>query len=227
MADDADRSERLLDRLAPGDRAELERVATERRYAAGADLFHEGDPAGWVVGILKGTVKITTHAPDGREDVLAMCTPGEVLGELAAIDRGSRSATATAVEPVRALIVAADDFRAFLSANPSATMTVLVVLARRIRDADRRDLEYTSLDSVRRVAARLTEMADRFGAERDEGAIDVELSITQEELAGWAGCSLEATGKALAKLRNLGWIETGRRQVTILDLDSLRERATA
>ncbi len=226
MGTDAERTERLLDRLAPGDRAELERVATERRYAAGADLFHEGDPVGWVVGILEGTVKVTTHAPDGREDVLAICAPGEVLGELAAIDGGSRSATATAVEPVRALLVAADDFRGFLASSQSATTTLLVTLAGRIRDAGRRDLEYTSLDSVRRVAARLTEMAERFGAERDEGAIEVKLAITREELAGWAGCSLEATGKALSKLRNLGWIETGRRQVTILDLDSLRDRAT-
>jgi CRP-like cAMP-binding protein len=55
--------------------------------------------------------------------------------------------------------------------------------------------------------------------------VRIDLPLTQEELAGWAGASREAVTKALHSLRELGWIETGRRTVTIRDIDALRGRA--
>ena len=53
----------------------------------------------------------------------------------------------------------------------------------------------------------------------------IELAITQEELAGWTGSSREAVISALRTLRELGWIETRRRGVTVLEIEQLRRRA--
>jgi CRP-like cAMP-binding protein len=53
----------------------------------------------------------------------------------------------------------------------------------------------------------------------------VTLPITQEDLAGWTGSSLEATAKALRTLRSLGWISTGRRTLEVHDLEAVRGRA--
>jgi CRP/FNR family cyclic AMP-dependent transcriptional regulator len=55
--------------------------------------------------------------------------------------------------------------------------------------------------------------------------VRITLPITQEELAGWTGASLESTAKALRTLRSLGWIATGRRAIEVHDLAALRGRA--
>jgi CRP-like cAMP-binding protein len=72
------------------------------------------------------------------------------------------------------------------------------------------------------VAGRLVELAERFGVQRSDSALEVALPITQEELASWSASSRESTARALRTLRGLGLIETNRRRLTVLDLDGLR-----
>lgn len=215
----------LLDRLPAADRAELERRGTRRRYRAGAPLFHEGDPSDWVAVVLGGRVKVSAVAGEGKEVVLAVCSSGDVLGELSAIDGLSRSATATAVDTVEALVVPVAGFRGFLGASPTASLLLLQSIAGRLRDADRREVEYTALDSMSRVATRLVELAERFGVPDRQGGVEIRLPITQDELAGWSGCSREAVGKALQALRARGWVRTGRRSIVVVDPQGLRSRA--
>jgi CRP-like cAMP-binding protein len=110
----------LLDRLPAADRAELERRGTRRRYRAGAPLFHEGDPPDWVAVVLGGRVEVSAVTGDGKEVVLAVCSSGDVLGEVSAIDGLSRSATATAVDTVEALVVPVDGFRGVPRGQPNS-----------------------------------------------------------------------------------------------------------
>jgi CRP-like cAMP-binding protein len=214
----------LLHRLSDADRADLVGRGTERRFRAGTTLFNEGDASDWVVGILEGRVKVAAITEDGREVVLAVCTPGEVLGELAAVDGRPRSATATSIDEVRAVVVPVAEVRDFLGTHPEAAMLLLESVAERLRDADRREVEYAALDSIGRVASRLVQLAERFGVPADDG-VRIELPFSQDELAGWTGCSREAVGKALQSLRRRGSITTGRRSITVLDLEGLRGRA--
>ena len=215
----------LLARLAPADREAFDAKTTTRRYRANNIIFHEGDPSDWVLGIESGHVKISASTQVGREVVLAICEPGELLGDLAGLDGETRSATATAMESVTASMLHVDAFHAFLSDHPVVALELLRSLAERLRAADRRRVEYASLDSVGRVASRLVELTERFGTPAD-GGIRVELPITQSELAGWSGCSVEATTKALRALRDHCDIETARRSITVLDLAALRGRAS-
>lgn len=215
----------LLAELTDDDREAFEQSATRRAYPSGSTLFHEGDPSDWVLGIVEGRVKVSALTAEGREVVLAVCGPDEVLGELSAVDGRPRSATATAIDQVVALMMSVDDFAAYLVRHPSAALVLLRSLAARLRDADRRDVEYVALDSEGRVAARLVELAERFGTTHVDGGVHIELPMTQDELAGWTGCSSESVGKALHRLRGRGHIDTGRRSITVLDVDALRRRA--
>jgi CRP-like cAMP-binding protein len=76
---------------------------------------------------------------------------------------------------------------------------------------------------VGRLAQRLVELSERFGVDGEHG-IEVELPLSQEELASWIGASREAVSKAFKVLRSLRIVETGRRRVTILDFDALVQR---
>lgn len=194
-----------------------------RRLPRGATLFSEGDRSDTVAYLLSGRVKVSYHTDAGDEVVLALHGPGQLLGELSAIDGRPRSASVTAVEPVEVLVVTADAFRQFLSAHPEVGIELLRLLADRLRDSDRKRVEFGSQDVVGRVAARLHELADRYGV-AGNGTVTVELPLTQEELAAWVGASREGVSKALRVLRERGVITTGRRRIVVHDREELARR---
>ena len=213
----------FLGELAADERAALEQVGSVRHYKRGDVLFHQGDDAGAVLVLLDGHVK-AAMLNDGREVILAFPGPGELLGELSAVDGEPRSATVRAVDEVEALVIPGSAFRAFLEHRPRIALTLLRSVVARLRESDRQRVDYAVNDVVVRVAGRLVELCERFGAEHD-GQIDTGLAITQDELAAWAGASREAVAKAMGILRALGWIRTERRRTVVLDLPALRRYA--
>jgi CRP-like cAMP-binding protein len=196
----------------------------ERRFRKGQALFHEGGAANRVLVLLRGRVKVLTVTETGKDVVLAFRGPGDLLGELAAIDGSPCSATVEAIEPVEALALAEPDFRGFLRAHPDVALLLLETVTRRLRDADRKRVEYGAHDAAGRVAARLVELAETYGETGPDG-VRIGLPISQEELAAWTGSSREAVSKALQSLRNAGWVTTRRRSLTLRDVEALRRRS--
>ena len=171
-------------------------------------------------------MKIASVSEDGRESVLAFRGPGEVLGELSAIDGRPRSAGVDARStPSRRSSIPTADFRAFLERSPAAALWILTRLIARLREADRKRAEFGASDTIGRVAARLVELAGEYGREQPGGGVRIDLPITQEELASWVGSSREGVNKALHTLRGLRWVETERRAITVLDMEAAAKRA--
>jgi CRP/FNR family transcriptional regulator, cyclic AMP receptor protein len=214
----------FLDALSQGNVDELRGLGRVRRYPVGARLFNEREPGNAVLVLLAGRVKLSSTTESGREALLGIRVPGELIGEMSAIDVAPRSATATALEPVEVLSVSSEAFVAYLERTPGVALVLVRILNRRLRDADRKRIEFLAQDTVGRVCSRLVELAERFG-EPDEEGTHIDIAITQEDLAGWTGSSREAVIRALRTLRELGWIATRRRGVTLLDVEMLRRRA--
>jgi CRP-like cAMP-binding protein len=193
-------------------------------FEPGERLLLEGEPGDKVLLVLRGRVKVSHATSDGRETVLDFRGPGELVGELSALDQAPRSSSVTAIEAVEALVVSAADFRSLLE-RPGFAGELLQMLSARFRDADRKRVEFGASDTVGRVAARLVELAERYGQPGGSGIV-IALPISQEELAGWTAASRAGMANALRTLRELGWIETERRRITVRDLEALRERAS-
>jgi CRP/FNR family transcriptional regulator, cyclic AMP receptor protein len=195
-----------------------------RSYPRGSAIWHEGQVGDRVLIVNSGCVKLSRFTEDGREVVLGIRGPGDLLGELAAIEPRPRTASALALDDVEAMVVPPRDFEAFLQDHPDVVRLVLRIVASRLADADSKRVEISAQDTLARVAARILELAQRFGEEQGE-TVSIELPLSQEELAAWTGCSRDSVVKALGAMRTLGWIETGRRHITVLDAKSLRARA--
>jgi CRP/FNR family cyclic AMP-dependent transcriptional regulator len=193
------------------------------RFRRGQALFTQGDRAERVFVIERGSVILTSTASSGREIVLGLRGPGDAIGELSALDLSPRSAGAIAVGQVDATVAPSSALIRALH-DTAIAMDLLRVLADRLRDADRKRLEFAALGTLGRVAWRLDELSERFGEQTADG-IQVELPLSKEQLASWCGASREATVKALAALRSLGCIATGRRSLLIRDVDALRRHA--
>jgi CRP/FNR family transcriptional regulator, cyclic AMP receptor protein len=107
-------AETFLEALTPDEAADLRASGRERHYDTNLALFHEGDDAGSVIVLLAGRAKITLLSSSGREVIVAVRGPGDLLGELAALIDAPRSATVVTIEQVDALIVSGSAFAAFL-----------------------------------------------------------------------------------------------------------------
>lgn len=212
--------------LDPEARAALRESGRSQRYRPGSVVLYEGQLEAPVVIVLEGLARVSAVTSDGRELVLAFRGPGSILGELAALDHGKCSATVTAVEDIQAITLPPHAFHDFLHAHPDAAITLLRLLGARLRDADRKRVEFAAMDTPGRLAARVVELADRFGQPQPDGSVLVGIPLSQEELATWIGSSREATVKALGQLRNLGLVETGRKRILVHDIAALRRRST-
>jgi CRP/FNR family cyclic AMP-dependent transcriptional regulator len=224
-----DRGERrkrgFVAELTDDDRDDLVAMGRPQRYRAGSIVMNEGDVSGRVLMIQSGRIKVYSVAESGHETLLAIRTSGDLVGELSAIDGQPHSATVSALDHVQAIVLSASRFREFLATHPNASQQLLHDIASRLRDADRKRVEFGAFDSVGRVAARLVEMAERFGTPV-EGGVRIDIGMSQDDLASWIGCARESVAKALRQLRERGWVTTNRRAFVVSDLDALRGRAT-
>lgn len=202
--------------LTPEEWTAWEAAGRAVRYRRGEVMFHEGAPSDRVLALRAGEARVAVATPSGRELVLAVKGPGDLLGELGALDGRPRSASAVAVCEVDALALSPSAFERFLDEHPRLAVRMLRALAAQVRDSDDQQVERGSGDVVARVARRLAQLAVASGADRPE------LALTQDDLAGWVGATREATNRALATLRGEGCIATERRRIVVLDPASLQ-----
>ena len=174
--------------------------------------------------LLSGRAKVATIGGAGREAIVAVRGPGDLIGELSAIDGGPRSGTVTTLEPAEALLVAGSAFAALLERRPRIALVILRMVAGRLRYADSQQAQFATHDVVGRVAQRLVELGERFGEEADGSDRDRAAALPGGA-GGVDGRSREAVSKALQLFRSLRVLETGRKHITVLDPEALRRRA--
>lgn len=210
--------------LDQSERDALDGLGVVQAFPRGSLLMFEREPGERVMVLLSGRVKISQVGRDGRELVLSIRDPGDVLGELAFIDHQPRVASVTALEPVSALVITSRLFRSHLERTPRVAVALLEVITRRFRETTRKRAQLAELDTVGRLAARIVELSERYGNPAD-GGVMVALPLSREELAAWTGASRTGVAHALQTLRELGWVETDRRRLVVRDLPALRGRA--
>jgi CRP/FNR family cyclic AMP-dependent transcriptional regulator len=219
------RPSEFLELLTEADREGLEAIGRHVLADRPEVLLARGDAADRVLVLRSGRVKVTVPSTTGSDTVLTFRGPGALLGEQALIDDQPRGANVIAIEPVELLVIAASAFRAYLHQRPQVALAMLAMLSSRLRASDARLTEFAAADTLGRVCARLVELCDVHGETGTAGSVLITLPITQDDLAGWTGASIESTAKALRALRSLGWITTGRRAIEVHDVAALRDRA--
>jgi CRP/FNR family transcriptional regulator, cyclic AMP receptor protein len=187
-------------------------------------VFAEGEPGDRLYIIISGKVKIGRRYPDGRESLLTIMGPSDMFGELSMFDPGPRTSSAVTVTGVRAVSMDREALRAWIAHRPEIAERLLRVLARRLRRTNDNLADLIFTDVSGRVAKRLLQLAQRFGAQ-EGGMMRVTHDLTQEELAQLVGATRETVNKALADFADRGWIQLDGKCVLICDSERLTKRA--
>jgi CRP-like cAMP-binding protein len=176
-------------------------------------LFHQGDAGRHVFVIREGAVKVVRAEADGGQAMLSVRTVGDVVGDMAALDRGLRSATVVALGRVQAQMVTAAQFRTFV-ARPSVAAGYTLYTVDRLRQSDIQRSELALLPVRTRLARTLLRLA--------AGSI---VHLAQQDLARYVGASRNAVVEELSALREAGIITTRREMTVVCDTVSLQRIA--
>src|SRR5687767_3368240 len=207
--------------------ATLERIAalaTQKNYRRGEIVFSAGDAGDALFGVVSGRIRISTGNADGREIFLNIMEPGDTFGEIALLDGGTRTATATAMDASELVSLRRDPLFGLLEKEPKTTLELLRLCGERLRWTSGLLEDAALLDAPARLAKRLLSLSELHGEDGDGGR---SVRISQEELANFLGVSRQAVNEQLQEWKAKGWLALGRGTVTVRDAAALRRAISA
>ncbi len=216
----------LFAELSPSELSTVSALARVRSFAGREAVVVQSDPADALFAIIRGRLKVVSCGPDGRDTVLGIMAEGEVFGEVALLDGGTRSATVTAIEPCELLVVERQPFMELLGNSPAICVKLLGVLAKRLRRLSQRSEDAAFLDVPSRLARSLLDLASRFGERRERSTdICIELKLSQQELGDLIGATRESINKHLSDWSRQGLVRMHAGRMIIANIESLRRIA--
>ena len=187
-------------------------------FAKGKELLVQGDPGDMMLILTEGTARVSMLTAGGREIVLAYAEPGAVLGEIALLDGGERTASVTATSAGSALQLGRNALKDFAASHPEFTWSLMQQLARRLRTADQTIESDRAYASGPRLARYLKRLIRKDAAETTH-----RVELSQTELGNFAGMSREHINRQLRSWEESGVISLEQGRVRVLDADMLED----
>ncbi|HMG34984.1 MAG TPA: Crp/Fnr family transcriptional regulator [Blastocatellia bacterium] len=200
--------------------AAITRIVERRR---GDMIYLPGDASQSVYFLKEGRIKITGLSEDGHEVLLDIIGPGEIFGELGAIQETPRTTAAQALEDAVLCEVDREDFEEMLATNPQMSLKVLKGFGSRLKRIEAQLLRLISKDVPTRVREALVDLIDAQRTVRPE--VPVKIGLTQQDVANLVGASRQETARALKELEYSGAVELRYRSIVVRTPDKLRDRA--
>jgi len=186
-----------------------------RRYPKGTPLFERGDHADSLLLIMSGRVKISNITTDAREVVLNFLGSGDILGEIASLDGGARTASAMAHQDTQIFQLYRRDLLPVLTQHPAALLEIVQLLCERLRTIS--GLVEDNLRDMRgRFAAGILRLATQHGRRTSRG-IEINLAVNQRDLGNYVGLSRENTNRQINRLMSEGVIRISDGVLTIVN----------
>jgi CRP/FNR family transcriptional regulator len=210
---------RFLHSASPTALDALAATAVCLRYAEGATIFLEGEPAAGLFVVEQGIVKISRVSLEGREYIMHLVEPGDTFNDVATLDGGPNPAHATAHTDVVIWRIDRDDLRRLAWEHPDLAWALIEDLAARARVA----VGLVHDLAMRSVRGRLAHLLLEQAESRDTDV--VQRLLTQEEMAARLGTVREMVGRTLRSMATDGILEFDRHRIVILDPQRLAEEA--
>lgn len=197
----------------------LEQLAarmTKKVLRRGANIFAKGDAGVGLIGVMRGSVKISVLSADGREAVLNVINAGEIFGEMALLDGRPRSADATAMSDCELVSMDRGTFTSTLRGQPDVLLKVIEFLCARLRRTSEQVQDVMFLNAPARLAKALLQLADKQ---------EHKAKITQRDISQIIGLSREMTNRQLRIWERANWVKLERGGVVLVQPRQLEKIA--
>ncbi len=187
-------------------------------------IFHEGSPANGLYVVCRGAVKVYQSDRFGRDHILAVAEPGDVLGELPLDPGKPYSVSAEALTDTQLCYLPRERLFHFLRLHPVVSVRLIAALSKALGVARRKAVTLALKPAEGRLVELLLELAGGRGAGKRQPG--VALSYSRRQIGEMIGVSTETAIRLLAQLKRKGAIDVQSRQISVTDLAMLRRLGT-
>jgi CRP-like cAMP-binding protein len=196
------------------------KLGTAVVYSARHQVFRQGEESHHVLVLLEGLMKVVVHTEFGRPVLLGLRGRGDLLGEMSMLERRRRSANVVTCTPAQVKLIRNAQLSDFFDRNPEAWAAMAGSLSARLNKANVRRAEFVACPAPVRVGRVIAEMAHTHGVRTSDGW-DLDVALTQAEIASLAGVALATFEKALHLLHRSGLVHRRSRRIVVDDLARL------
>lgn len=201
---------------------ELIRMAeckTSYTIKKGEPIFEEGEVTNGIYCIKDGVCKLSKLSDNGKDQIVKLVKPGELLGQRSMISDEPANLSAVALEDMEVCFIPRSEVMQFFTQNNQFSMNVMRTICDDLKGADDHMVNMAQKTVRQRLAETLIYLEDTFGKNED-GSLRIQLS--REELAGMIGTATESCIRLLSELNKSDYIELTGKKITLLDKNKLK-----
>lgn len=192
----------------------LKRLSVPRRYNKDETIYSVGMGGSSAFFIETGKVEVSVTNMSGSRTLLSLMGPGEILGDIAMLDGGPRSADATAATETSGRVLTRTVFLEILEKDTALAMAIIELLCGKLRTLTDIYADQRATDASRRLSRSILRLFDKWGKPGSEGVELLDADLSQSDLGDFAGLARENVNRHMRR-----WTETG---ILSLDADGMR-----
>lgn len=184
-------------------------------FKRGQVLFHEGNPAFGVYCISSGKIKLTKMSEAGKETLIHIAGPGDIVGFQHMLQAGSNDVTATALEESQVCFLDRQFLQKLVQEENSCAMELLGHVARDMTALQERMTGIQSRSVRERVEYLLNELGNRFGTPSSEG-IRLNVQLSRDEMASMLGMATETLIREISMLKEENFLKQDGKTIILM-----------
>lgn len=207
-------------------RSQFLACGTRKAWPASATVFAQGEAGQSMLVLSSGRAEISRMSVNGTPVIVGYLGPGDVVGELALLDKSPRSASVVAATPLTGILISFENVEQFLLDHPRVMMSMLIDLAGKLRVANELAESRSLASGGARLARCLLDLTVRWGIEDEPGTIRIQERFSQATLGRLSNLSRENVNRHLSRWEKAGVISRGAGWLTLRDVEFMQHRAS-
>jgi len=200
---------------------ELDRIVVRHNpYQPGQHLFRPGDPSHALFAVRSGALKSYCITADGEEQVLGFTLPGELAG-MDGLSGGCYSSATVVLETSSVCELPFSRLEGLCQELPGLHKQMMHLMGREITDDQHMLMLLGKRTAEERLASFLLSLSSRYHS-RGLSQTEFNLPMSRQDIGNYLGMAIETVSRLFAHFQDRKLLEVQRRQVKILDLDSIR-----
>ena len=188
----------------------------------GEPIFEEGESVNGIYCVKDGVCKLSKLSANGKDQIVKLVKPGELLGQRSMISDEPANLSAVALEDMEVCFIPKSEVLGFFNNNNQFSMNVMKTICGDLKESDDHMVSMAQKTVKERLAETLLYLEDTFGKNDDN---TLKLQLSREELAGMIGTATESCIRLLSELNKAGLIELIGKKIAIKDRNKLRRMA--
>lgn len=201
---------------------EIEALKICSVFKKGETIFREGAYASGVYCINAGKIKLAMSGDEGKEQIIRLAKPGDIIGYKALLSGDRYSATATALEDCNICFIPREIFLVILQKDATLSFEMMKVLSEELKKAEEKITHLAQKPVRERVAETILFLKETYGLDAEK---HVNVSLTREEIANLVGTATETAIRLLSEFNKEQIIELSGKKIKILDQNKLIKTA--